>query len=70
MEPQEILFELLRGFGSAVGVQVKRDAADKDSRDNLAGYTRLHEAKDELHGVFQLVALWRSISRGQVRLWH
>lgn len=64
---KDILFNLLREFGVAVGVQVKANAADKASRDKLAGYTRLHEASDELHGVFQLVALWRSMSRGQVR---
>lgn len=48
-------------FGREVGVEVRK-AADKNTRDAAKAYTR-RSYRDELHGVFQLVTIWRALGR-------
>ncbi|EJD47362.1 hypothetical protein AURDEDRAFT_123532 [Auricularia subglabra TFB-10046 SS5] len=58
----DILYECLMRFGYEISVNIKK-AADKNTRDSLASLYARRKHTNELHGVFQLVTLWRAIGR-------
>ncbi|KZV77937.1 hypothetical protein EXIGLDRAFT_784545, partial [Exidia glandulosa HHB12029] len=64
LKAHENLLRILTQFGHTAKVKVRDDPADKNTRDDPASYTRRKFHK-EVHGVFQLVSIWRALGRSK-----